>query len=547
MEDANGTLLAAYTYDDNGNLLTENKGGTVTTQYTYNMGGLLTGKTNKKTSDNSVISDYDYIYYLDGNIKSENTRTFTYDNLGRLKQEQNGTDTISYTYDKFGNRATMTNNGTVTSYTYDLNNRLLQEVSGDEYTFYNYDNKGNLYSKRTDERSTAGNLTRVDTFGALKDNVNSTVELYSYDGFNRLQEVRKGGTTVSYVYNAEGIRTSKTVNGTMTEFLLDGANVVAETKNGSTTNYIRGLTGIISSSIQGTNNTTKYYTSDGHGNITKLTDSSGSVVKTYAYDAFGVEQNIDSNDTNPFRYCGEYCDSEIGQIYLRARYYNPALGRFTQQDPARDGENWYVYCKNNPVFYIDLDGLVAYELFESLEKAAEDWAWNTYSQTEYIMLESGSIMYSIVIDGKTYYSYTNGVVGEAHGVDLLQILHTDDIFKNENVTAVATIHNHVLKQDFSEPDTELVKNKYRGYMPNLYAGFMVSFGDKAGTANIYKYSETRQGYQKQDVFIGLTYNHLSKQRKEDLSSNTIIKSRWENHLNNCTEWKCHNSKWPEED
>ena len=85
----------------------------------------------------------------------------------------------------------MTNNGNVTSYTYDLNNRLLQEVSGDEYTFYNYDNKGNLYSKRTDERSTAGNLTRVDTFGALKDNVNSTVELYSYDGLNRLQESEK--------------------------------------------------------------------------------------------------------------------------------------------------------------------------------------------------------------------------------------------------------------------------------------------------------------------------------------------------------------------
>ncbi|MDY4977215.1 MAG: RHS repeat-associated core domain-containing protein, partial [Clostridia bacterium] len=77
---------------------------------------------------------------------------------------------------------------------------------------------------------------------------------------------------------------------------------------------------------------------------------------TYTYDAFGVEQNIDSNDTNPFRYCGEYYDSEIEQIYLRVRYYDPALGRFTQQDPARDGENWYVYCKNNPVNLVDVTG-----------------------------------------------------------------------------------------------------------------------------------------------------------------------------------------------
>ena len=96
----------------------------------------------------------------------------------------------------------------------------------------------------------------------------------------------------------------------------------------------------------------------GHGNVTSLTDSSGGMVKSYTYDAFGVEESIDSSDTNPFRYCGEYYDSEIEQIYLRARYYDPSLGRFTQQDPAmEDGNNWYVYCANNPVLYVDPSGL----------------------------------------------------------------------------------------------------------------------------------------------------------------------------------------------
>ena len=83
-----------------------------------------------------------------------------------------------------------------------------------------------------------------------------------------------------------------------------------------------------------------------------------------------MEQNPSDSDTNPFRYCGEYYDSEIEQIYLRARYYDPSLGRFTQQDThwtpenmvygenesnvpniaaIRQSANLYVYCLNNPV------------------------------------------------------------------------------------------------------------------------------------------------------------------------------------------------------
>ena len=165
--------------------------------------GQLKSKTNKKTSGGEVIDAYSYSYYFDGNILSENNRTFTYDKQGRLSNEAvsgAGAYQISYTYDRFGNRAAMNRNGTATSYTYDQNNRLVQEVSGDQYTFYHYDDRGNLYSKRTDERGQAGGLTRVDTFGELKNNVASTVELYAYDGFNRLSEVRKGGITAQYTY-----------------------------------------------------------------------------------------------------------------------------------------------------------------------------------------------------------------------------------------------------------------------------------------------------------------------------------------------------------
>lgn len=60
---------------------------------------------------------------------------------------------------------------------------------------------------------------------------------------------------------------------------------------------------------------------------------------------------------NPFRYCGEYLDSETGLTYLRNRYYDNAIGRFITQDPIKDGLNWYVYCGNNPVMFVDPMGL----------------------------------------------------------------------------------------------------------------------------------------------------------------------------------------------
>lgn len=63
-----------------------------------------------------------------------------------------------------------------------------------------------------------------------------------------------------------------------------------------------------------------------------LTDGTGNVTKDYEYDAFGNEKNIDAADTNAYRYCGEYFDRETGDIYLRARYYNPGIGRFIIED-----------------------------------------------------------------------------------------------------------------------------------------------------------------------------------------------------------------------
>ncbi|MBQ4629819.1 MAG: RHS repeat-associated core domain-containing protein, partial [Clostridia bacterium] len=95
-----------------------------------------------------------------------------------------------------------------------------------------------------------------------------------------------------------------------------------------------------------------------HGDVTDIV-SDDEVTNEYEYDAYGNQKNISASDTNPFRYCGEYYDEESGLIYLRNRYYDPEIERFITEDPIQDGMNWYAYCGNNPVMFVDNSGLDA--------------------------------------------------------------------------------------------------------------------------------------------------------------------------------------------
>ena len=89
-----------------------------------------------------------------------------------------------------------------------------------------------------------------------------------------------------------------------------------------------------------------------------LLTSGNTVVRNYEYDAYGKEKNaLPSDDENPFRYSGEYFDSETGLVYLRNRMYDPETGRFISEDPIRDGLNWYAYCEGNPITKVDPWGL----------------------------------------------------------------------------------------------------------------------------------------------------------------------------------------------
>ncbi len=100
-----------------------------------------------------------------------------------------------------------------------------------------------------------------------------------------------------------------------------------------------------------------YYLRNAHGDVTSLIDPSGKVLNSYTYDAFGNTMTYAETVVNRFRYAGEQLDTITGQYYLRARYYDPQVGRFTQEDTYRgDDLNLYAYVANNPVSFVDPSG-----------------------------------------------------------------------------------------------------------------------------------------------------------------------------------------------
>ena len=356
--------LVSYTYDKTGNLTKEVKGN-VTTDYTYNIGNLVTNMTNK--NGQSVISTYSYSYNYDGNISKsvENgvTKNYKYDPMNRLVQENTKNNTYSYTYDNAGNRATMTATGSenfVKSYVYDKNNRLLEEckaVNNDKYiTNYQYDNNGNTIEKVKSEVHSGNTGTQslgIKTSGELP-KTNSR-EYFKYNVFNQLSTYYSTtiGKYTTYKYLSNGYRCYKNVKGVESYFIWDGDEIGAEyDANGNVTDVLYRGNNLVRDS-KGNN-----YVYDSHGSVTSILNDNGSKSKNYEYDAFGnIENETNASTYNPWQYCGEYTDPESGLIYLRNRYYDSETGRFINEDPARSGGNWYSYCSGNPVMFWDKFGL----------------------------------------------------------------------------------------------------------------------------------------------------------------------------------------------
>ena len=103
-----------------------------------------------------------------------------------------------------------------------------------------------------------------------------------------------------------------------------------------------------------------YYSVDEQGSTDFITDAAGDIMNEYWYDAFGNILDGKHEVHNRITYTGQQFDNITQQYYLRARFYNPIIGRFTREDVYRgDGLNLYAYCGNNPIIYFDPSGFDA--------------------------------------------------------------------------------------------------------------------------------------------------------------------------------------------
>jgi RHS repeat-associated protein len=166
-----------------------------------------------------------------------------------------------------------------------------------------------------------------------------------------LRTLVKGGATHTFGYNPDGLRTSKTVNGTTTSFLLDGDSVVSETTGGSSKYTLQSP--VVDQPLARDG---KWFVPDKVSSAALLTDGSGNAVQSYGYKPFG-ELTGTPTESNPFQFTGRENDG-TGLMCYRARYYAPQWGRFISEDPIgfRGGINPYAYCGNNPLDFRDPTG-----------------------------------------------------------------------------------------------------------------------------------------------------------------------------------------------
>jgi RHS repeat-associated protein len=350
--DSSGTTT--YTYDYVGNQKTVVYPNGLATTYIYNDVNQLKNLTTKN-ANGEVLSSYSYELENTGRreaITEQDGRytDYRYDNLYRLTDEiiKQGIDAAAvdymanYQYDWVGNRSYETVGGVQTAYSYDLNDRLTSQGG----TSYTHDDNGNT----------------------LTETLDATVKTYAYDAKDKLIGVSTTESDIevsssAYSYNVSGIRDSKTEDGVTTSYVVDSnrdyAQVLEEIVDGlSTVTYSYGHD-LLS---QSRSDEFKFYQYDGLGSTRGLSNSAGDVTDSYDYEAFGEVLNETGTTDNNYKFTGEQFDASLDQYYLRARYYDQGVGRFTQQDTYMGNSSdpvslhKYLYANAAPSMYTDPTG-----------------------------------------------------------------------------------------------------------------------------------------------------------------------------------------------
>ena len=326
-----GKKLAEYAYYADGAIRSIKNGNSLYTEYAYDADKNLTML--KSVLGKETIVENHYRYDGNGNRTEKQQKhgatAYTYDRLNRLVEVNYPDRTETLFYDRAGNRTGRVAGSVEERYYYDKRNRLTAQEKNGVHTEFRYD--------------AAGNLVRVDKAA------------YTYDGFNRNTRMETFDGNIQIIrYDAEGLRHEMEENGKLVQFIFRGTEVVAEETQEEKIRYIR--THELLASDAESARTYYHYASDEMGSITHVTAGTD-VLNRYEYDAWGNAEVCEEQVANRFRFNGQQYDPVSRQYYLRARFYNPVIARFTQEDTYQgDGLNLYAYCKNNLVYYVDSRG-----------------------------------------------------------------------------------------------------------------------------------------------------------------------------------------------
>jgi RHS repeat-associated protein len=218
---------------------------------------------------------------------------------------------------------------------------------------------------------------------------------YAWDFENRLTSVTLPGSggTVTFKYDPLGRRIQKSGPNGTTNFVYDEANIIAEVDNAGNEVARYDRTESLDEPLaEVRSGTTAFYQQDGLGSVTSLSSLTGTLSNTYTYDTFGNLIASTGSLGNPFQYTARDYDSETGLFYYRARYYDPALGRFISEDPVGfvAGVNFYVYAADSPSNLIDPTGFAPCcpkqeekKIFELLQ-AARDYIADLQAGRPYV-------------------------------------------------------------------------------------------------------------------------------------------------------------------
>ena len=365
---------------------------TFTSEYHFAAGGYGTGSvTNLVSSITQPGCNCGYGYDDNGNIASATLNGkwtgYTYDALGQLIQVNDHSDTRSG------------ENGTTWKYTYDLGGNILKKerfayadtTTPLETVTYEYGD-ANWRDKLT---AVNGSAIRYDAIG---NPLSDGTWTYTWQNGRQLQKMQKAGVTVEFVYNADGLRVQKTVNGVATKYTLHGKNVVHMTSGTDELHFFYDAQNRPAVAVY--NGTAYAYVKSLQGDIVAILDENGNTVVSYGYDAWGAplwctgELAETLGKVQPFRYRGYVFDEETGFYYVSSRYYDPEIGRFISPDTTDvltatpmglTDKNLYAYCDNNPVVRVDHGGQFWETVFDVISLGAsivevcinptDPWAW----------------------------------------------------------------------------------------------------------------------------------------------------------------------------